>query len=206
MVNINGFPFQLQKAPLANELWDSSGDIHRLRFRQCNFADNSVGMLAFTGRHGNRFPYLHKEGHFRAAVTVSKERMVIMETGSVESVGHDFGDLLHHLRRYRKQLIVFNSKYTPRTREVWKLTITTVNVGNRVVGVVTPFINLLQPNEEFIKQRTNPPTRRRYTPNYCADWLGRLQMVVTSMRGCSMRPLNVILPKTNLLGGTIINL
>ena len=128
------------------------------------------------------------EGHFRAAVTVSKEGMVIMETGSVESVSLDFGDLGHHLRRYRKQLIVFNSKYTPRTREVWKLTITTVNVGNRVVGVVTPFINLLQPNEEFIKQRTNTPTLRGYKLNYCADWLGWLQMIVAPMRGCIMRP------------------
>ena len=64
-----------------------------------------------------------------------------METGSVESVGHDFGDLEHHLGRYRKQLIVYNSKYTPRTRELWKLTNTTVDVGGRMVGVVTPWIN-----------------------------------------------------------------
>ena len=71
-------------------------NFHRLQFLQCNFADNSVGMLAFTARMGNRFPYLHKGGHFRAAVTVTKEGMVVMQTGSVESVGHDFDDLEHH--------------------------------------------------------------------------------------------------------------
>ena len=59
-----------------------------------------------------------------------------METGSIESVGQDFGDLENQLRRHQKQLIVFGSKYTPRTREYWKLTITTVDVGGRIVGVV----------------------------------------------------------------------
>ena len=111
---------------------------------------------------------------------------------------HDFGDLEHHLRRYRKQLIVFNSKYTPRTREILKLTITTVDVGGGMVGVVTPFISWLQRHEDFIKQRTNPPTLRGYKSNYYANWLGRLQMVVTPMQGSTMRPLDVTLPKTSL--------
>ena len=106
IINVNGYPFQLQKAQLANELQDSSGDIHGLQFLHCNFADNSVGKLAFAARQGNRFPYLHKEEHFRAAVTVSKEGMVVMKTGSVESVGYHFGDLEHHLRRYRNKLRV----------------------------------------------------------------------------------------------------
>ena len=83
VVNINGFPFQLQKMPLANEMRDSSGNINRLQFLQCYFTDRTVEIFVFTGRQ-ERFPYLHKETHFRAAVTVFKEDMVIMEIGSVK--------------------------------------------------------------------------------------------------------------------------
>ena len=75
---------------------------------------------------------------------------------------------------------------------------TTVDVGGRMVGVVTPWINWLKPHEDFIKQRTNPPTLREYKPNYHANWLGRLQMVVAPMQGSAMRPLDVTLPRNNL--------
>ena len=77
----------------------NSGDIHRLQFLQSNFTDSFVGIVTFRSRQGNKFPYLHKEGHFCAMVTVSKEGMVIMEIDIVESVGHDFGGLEQHLRR-----------------------------------------------------------------------------------------------------------
>ena len=39
----------------------------------------------------------------------------------------------------------------------------------RVVGVVTPFTNWLQPNEQFIKQKANLSRLRDYKPNYQAD-------------------------------------
>ena len=78
VVSINGFPFQLQKMRIANEMRDSLGDVHRLQFLKCNFTESSVEILAFTDRQENR------ERHFRTAVTVYKEGMVIMKTGSVE--------------------------------------------------------------------------------------------------------------------------
>ena len=53
-INVNGHPFKLQPAPLANDLKDSSGDIHRLHFLHCNFTNDTVGMLAFSPRMGNR--------------------------------------------------------------------------------------------------------------------------------------------------------
>ena len=121
-----------------------------------------------------------------------------METGSIESVGQDFGDLENQLRRHQKQLIVFGSKYTPRTREYWKLTITTVDVGGRIVGVVNPWIDWMKPHDDFIKNRTNPTTLRGYKPNYHADWIGRLQMVVAPMQRSAMRPLDVTLPRHKL--------
>ena len=99
-INVNGHPFKLQPAPLANELKDSSGDIHRLHFLHCNFTNDTVGMLAFSPRMGNRFPCLHQGGHFRAAVSLTKEGLCVMETASIESVGQDFDDMENQLRRY----------------------------------------------------------------------------------------------------------
>ena len=101
-----------------------------------------------------------------------------METASIESVGQDFGDMENQLRRHQKELIVFGSKYSPRTREYWKLTITTVDLEGRIVGVVHPWIEWLKPHDDFIKNRTNPTILRGYKQNYNADWIGRLQMVV----------------------------
>ena len=197
-INVNGHPFKLQPAPLANELKDSSGDIHRLHFLHCNFTNDTVGMLAFSPRMGNRFPYLHQGVHFRAAVSLTKETLCVMKTSSIESVGQDFGDMENQLRRHQKELIVFGSKYSPRTREYWKLTITTVDLEGRIVGVVHPWIEWLKPHDDFIKNRTNPTTLRGYKQNYNADWIGRLQMVVAPIKGSKMRPLDVTLPKHKL--------
>ena len=121
-----------------------------------------------------------------------------METATIESIGQDFGNMEIQLRRHQKELIVFGSKYSPRTREYWKLTITTVDLGGRIVGVVHPWIEWLKPYDDFIKNRTNPTTLRGYKPNYNADWIGRLQMVVAPMKGSKLRPLDVTLPKHKL--------
>ena len=197
-INVNGHPFQLQHVPLPNEFKDSSGDIFRMDFLHCNFTNDAVGMVSLSPRMGNRFPYLNQGGHFRAAVSLTKEGLCVMETSSIESVGQDFGDIENQLRRHQKELIVFGSKYSPRTREYWKLTITTVDVQGRIVGVIHPWIEWLKPHDDFIENRTNPTTLRGYKQNFSAEWIGRLPMVVAPMKGSKMKPLDITLPKQKL--------
>ena len=198
IVNVNGMPFTLHEKPLAKEMMDSSGDVFYMMWLECNFTSGGVGMLAFTSRMGNVFPYLFKGGKFRATVSLTKEGLVAFDTGSIQTVGADFGDLELQLRKQRKRIIVHNSKYTPRMNEDWTLTMTTVDIGGRIVGVCTPYIEWLEPNAQFLHRKTVPSTLFGYKDCFSSDWLFRLPMVNAPMKGATLRPMDATLKRNNL--------
>ena len=82
--------------------------------------------------------------------------------------------------------------------EDWTLTMTTVDVGGRIVGVFTPYIEWLEPNAQFLHRKTVPSTLFGYKDNFSSDWLFKLPMVNAPLKGASMRPMDATLKRNNL--------